>query len=394
MRASATLILIFLALGGAAGWLLSLDAGYVLLKYNDWVLETSLIIAVSALLLILVLFYTSLRLILNLLTPGGRLGRWLGGRRQRSVELQTHLGMLAYLEGNWDRAVRLLSRSADKSNTPQLNYLIAARASQASGEVKQSQDYLDAAQQDAGKANIAIALTQAELQMQSGKLEESLATLTRIKKQAPKHVLVIALLQKLYQQLGDWQALAKLLPEIEKYQVVDGERLSELQQDTYRHWLQVSARDGDQALIQIWSKVPKQLKRQPAILKAYAEALKSAGNQAEAEKALRIYLKKDWDNDLVVLFGELRGNDPGKQLILAESWLRERPNNASLFLCLGRLALMNNQNEKAKEYLQASVKLETNARAYAQLAQLLHAQGDEKASLECYQRAFEQSTVV
>src|SRR5690606_9032267 len=80
------------------------------------------------------------------------------------------------------------------------------------------------------------------------------------------------------------------------------------------------------------------------------------------------------------------GPHPDRQLALAESWLRDHPDDAGLLLCLGRLALMNRLWGKAREYFQAALARVPDAQTYAELARLLAHLGEHEASSRYYER--------
>ena len=126
---------------------------------------------------------------------------WLSGRDYRRSQQQTTNGLIAFIEGNWQSSRRTLAKAAAKSETPLLNYLIAARASHALDDSKQMKTFLKKAEQSTSGAGIAVGLTQAELQLRSGQFEQSLATLTRVRRNAGKHPHVLFLLAQTYQGL-------------------------------------------------------------------------------------------------------------------------------------------------------------------------------------------------
>lgn len=72
---------------------------------------------------------------------------------------------------------------------------------------------------------------------------------------------------------------------------------------------------------------------------------------------------------------------------LAESWLKQAPQDAQLLLCLGRLCLRNQLWGKAREYLEASLQFARQADTCIELARLLASQGDLARSNQLLQEA-------
>lgn len=391
MRGLFIFLLLCLAIGGLVGWLLTQDSGYVMVAYKTWTLETTLAIGAILAGLVFLALYFLFRVILNLLAPGGLVGRWLGGQRRKVTEIQTRLGMQAYLEGEWDKAVRLLTKSADNSPTTQLNYLLAAKASHNKGEEEESQALLEQARKSQGKAKIAIALAKAEMQFSNGEYQKSLETLQNLKKRAAKHPKTINLMVKLHEQFEDWPAVIELLPDVNAQKYLSVAEFSQLQRKAYSNHLTAAAKGGHKSLQQAWAKVPSELKHDASIIRQHVLALKTCGANAEAEKVLRDFLSNDWDDSLVLLYGDLDYDKPQEQMTQAKNWLKSRPDNPALTFCLGRLALQQGNLDEAQVHLEASYQTQPTAQAAHALALLFSTKGDHKTSNDyhkaCYKHA-------
>lgn len=391
MRAIFILLLLCIAIGGFVGWLLTQDPGYVMVSYKTWTLETTLVIGAILAGLAFLALYFIFRFVLNLLAPGGLVGRWLGGQRRKVTEIQTRLGMQAYLEGEWDKAVRLLTKSADKSPTTQLNYLLAAKASHNKGEEEESRAFLERAQKSQGKAKIAIALAKAEMQYSNEEYEQSLETLQGLKKRAAKHPKTISLMVKLHEQFEDWPAVIELLPDVNAQKYLSVAEFSELQRKAYSNHLSTAANSGHKALQQAWAKVPSELKHDVVILRQHVQALKACGANSEAEKILRDFLSNDWDDNLVLMYGDLDYEKPQEQIAHAKNWLKTHPDNAALTFCLGRLALQQGDLDEAQKQLEASYQTQPTPQAAHALALLFANKGDHKTSNDYHKACYKQA---
>ncbi len=65
-------------------------------------------------------------------------------------------------------------------------------------------------------ADIAVGLTQAQLQLDAKQLEQALATPQSLHHQQPKHPHVLLLLAKTHAAVGDWNSAGDLLPLIKR----------------------------------------------------------------------------------------------------------------------------------------------------------------------------------
>jgi HemY protein len=72
------------------------------------------------------------------------------------------------------------------------------------------------------------------------------------------------------------------------------------------------------------------------------------------EKEIVRQLKKHWRPALVNLYGRIPRESAQKQLATAEGWLKQHPDDPELLLCLGRLALVEREWVKARDYLERS----------------------------------------
>lgn len=383
-------LLVLLAVG-AALYLLSLaieaDAGYVLFAYKGFRYQSSLW-AFLGLLVVVVLLYYLIKALLRLLLNSTRLANpWSRLHRERRARLASEQGMLDLAEGRWARAQRQLSRAAEASSQPLMYYLGAARAAGKLGQHEQSDALLEKALQQQPRAELAIALTHAELQRNRGDSDAALETLQAMRERHPGHHLVLRQLQRLYLQRQDWSALLGLLPELRKEKALPAAELDELERETWRGRLaevgELGLEQGEtalQPLTQAWNQLSAGLRHDPELIATYVEQLRRLGAQEEAEQVLRSALKRSYDSRLARFYGVLRGSDPARQLEYAEGWLKQHPDDAALQLTLGRLCLQNQLWGKARDYFESSLRLQRHPETCAELARLLAQLGDMERS--------------
>ncbi len=378
MKIGLLILGVAVVLGGLVGTLVVRDPGYVLVAYDRVALETSLWFAV----LLLIGLYFVIRLVVfvvvRLGAGRGNLGTWNRERKFRTARQQRVRGLLLMAEGDWSEARRLFVNSAPRVNSPLINYLNAARAAHEMGDTDGRDELLRQAHESTPGAKFAVGLTQAQLQMSARQWEQCLATLLQLKSEAPRHPQVLRMLADCYQELEDWQALTEHLPTMKKNKVLEPPAIMDLQQ---RAWSQrLSMVDDDPGAV--WKQTPKELKRQSALVLSYARMLAEQGNATEAEAVLRTALGQNWHKDLIQLYGEVVSGDVARQLVVAEGWLKERPNDAALLLALGRICLMNRLWARAREYLEASLRMRRSSEVYGELGRLCSALGDAERGSE------------
>lgn len=392
MIAAILLVLLALAVGGVLGTLVLDDPGYVMLAYGNYTFETSLWIA----LLLLLVAYLSARVALRAL--GALLGSWgllrrLGARHgSRRARDRTARGLTALAEGEFSSAKRQLLAAADRSDMPLVNFLGAARAAHELGDAVERDALLQRAHRAApgGSGALAVGLTQAELQLGSGQLEQGLATLLRLRDEAPRNPYVLKLLLGTYEQLGDWPGVESVYREALRQGVIDGERAEALRLRVAEHHLQRDAPGPEtspetrvKALMSAFRRLPRTDRVHPGVLRTQIELLLGTGSPdgaQEAERLLREWLAHDWDPELVAIYGRIEARDGDRQLLAGEGWLKERPGDPVLLLALGRIAARLGRTDKAREYFLGAAEQQRSADALAELGQLdLRAERPEAA---------------
>jgi HemY protein len=380
-------IWLFVLAGAGIGVVLSQDSGYVLLSFGNYTIEMSLALLLLMLAALFAALYFGIRMVVRTLHLPADVREWKQKRGSRLAQQAMTRGLLEMSEGNWRGAEKRLVRFADRSETPLLNYLAAARAAQLQGAHDRRDGYIRLAHEAMPSADIAVSLTQAELQLADHQLEQALTTIQHLRSVAPKHTYVLRLLRRLYEQLGDWEHLRELLPELRRRKVEDEADLTLLEIRTHRALLeQAFLADDERRLNMAWADVPRGLREHPQLLGDYAGYLQEAGQDAKAEKLLRDALKKNWDAGLVESYGLLETPEPGKQLSQMERLLADHPDDATLLLTLGRLSLRAQLWGKARGYLEACIGRNGPAQAYRELGQLLERMREPDKAIEIYRR--------
>lgn len=386
-------VILFVVIAAAAllGLAIAEHAGYVLIAYKNFRYESSLW-ATLALLAVLWLVVWGVKVLIELVTTsGGVVNPWSRRNRSRRVQLAIEHGQMDLAEGRWASAQRHLQRAAEAERQPLLYYLGAARAANEQGLYDESDSLLERALERQPQAELAIALSHAQLQTDRNDTEGALVTLQAMHERHPHSVQVLRQLQRLHQQRGDWSAVIRLLPELRKDKALPPGELTELERRAWGENLTLAARreeDGTvglQSLNRAWQQLTSAQRQEPQLVLAYAEQLRQLGAEVEAEEILRAALKRKYDSHLARLYGLLRGSDPARQLHIAEGWLKDHPADPGLLLTLGRLCLQNSLWGKARDYLESSLRVQRNPEACAELARLLAQLGDTERSNQLFQ---------
>ncbi len=374
-------ILLALVVAAALTAAMQYDSGYILLAWGQTTVEMTIWVGLA----VLVIFLLLCGLAFVLLRRGtrflDRMGNLRSDRRDRRDRGRNHRGLVAYHEGNWARARNLLIDAVGDSERPLNNYLLAARASHALGDDKAVNRYLTMAAATGGDADVAAALTRAELECKSGQFAAAQATLDNLR-QAKAQPTALCLYADIYCGLPDWGRLRKLLPELRRQKLYSDERREHLERQALQGELgQFNTASDKAALLQWWQTVPGRWQTDGELLFDYLTLLQRRGEEAEAAQQLQNVLKTHWNPRLVALYGEYASGDPKRALRVAEGWLKQHADEPELLLTLGRLSLRNKLWGKARDYFESANRHAPSAQACLELARLHRALGEaEQAS--------------
>ncbi|NWE73827.1 heme biosynthesis protein HemY, partial [Pseudomonas gingeri] len=292
MKRFIAIALLVIVAVGLLGFAISRHAGYVLIAYDSFRYESSLW-AFLAVLLVLWLAYRLLRFLVGLVTASSSAANpWSRRNRSRRIQLAIEQGQMDLAEGRWASAQKHLHRAAEAERQPLLYYLGAARAANEQGKYEECDSLLERALTRQPQAELAIALSHAQLQVDRGDTEGALGTLQAMHELHPHSVQVLRQLQRLHQQRGDWSAVVRLLPELRKDKALPQSELVELERRAWGENLGLAARreeDGEaglQSLERAWQQLSAAQRQEPQLVLAYAEQLRRLGAEVQAEEVL------------------------------------------------------------------------------------------------------------
>ena len=308
--------------------------------------------------------------------------RWMTKVRDELTQ-----GLLLLTAGHWKDSEALLLRNIAHAETPLLNYLAAARAAHMQENYDHRDQYLKKAAENGESARIAVAVSQAEMQLTSNQIEQARATLVHLLELSPHHPFASKLLAKVYYQQEDWNNLFELLPQLKKQNLLREKRQNKFEADTLKGIFQKTAlKKQPKALQLLWGKLPTTSKIKPQVLLHYIDALIATDDARLAEKILLKTLNKNWDSGLIERFGKMEHVSLDKSIQQAEEWLLEHDNSPELLFCLARLYRSNKCWEKSCYFYELGLNMMPDPKSYLEFAELLAQLNDDKNSTICYQK--------
>ena len=314
-----------LVLGAVLVNAISQDPGYLLVTWGDWQLETSVWLALSALLLSLVLLWFILRALRTTLKVPRALRRWLGLRSARGAQRRADKGFAAFFEGHWDVAEKALKKGGAPDEQTLLHPLYAALAALHRGESARALALLEQAETE-GLAPISlITLARAECHLKAGATNEAERSLEQLSASERKTPRAKALRAELAYLQRDWQLLIELLPDVRRAGTAPNDQISVWERESWNALLS-EADDAASTAVSVWKRAPESLKAPgqplwPALLDILRREAQADALQAQAD-ALQKVLQERLQQHCEPATLEAVNGLPDKQLLKMKKAIR------------------------------------------------------------------------
>ena len=360
------------------------DPGYVVLVYPPWRMEISFIsfvLLVAGLVVGGVMLLRLAALTLNL----PRIVREQRERRAARKRDDNFVGgIAAYTEYRYQDAEQSLGQWQGDDVRMGLARVLAARAAQEMRAVAQRERHLQEATQHG--AELAAQLFEAEACLDAKDAAAALVAISRAKEIAPQHTTLLRFEFKARQLTGQWDEVERLLDLLMRSNGLEQNVALQSRRVTYAENLKRRAED-DRGLLEYWKKIPANFKADAWVARAAARAFAQRGGHDTALDVLEAALSREWQEELVALYGELRGSSPTRQIEQAEKWLRTRPRDAQLLLTLAQLCSVQQLWGKAQSYLEASLAIAPSAEGHIRMAEFKTQSGQPGEACQHYQKA-------
>lgn len=392
MRRLLVTLVMALLLGAASIWVMQSDSGYILLSFNNTTVEMTVWVGI-----LLYLTVTGLGawllLLFKWLGDVGGLRRWWTLRRSQQHGSKTAQGLILFADHDWKQASTMLLSGADGSSMPDVNLLFAARAAAENNQIDQARMLLEQLKVSHPKAKLLADKTLAEMLILEEQLDEAIQLLQPIAASKPGDRGVLRLLSDTYYLMGDWLSLQKLLHDLNYYKAINPSDMKALEQDVYANLLsdfipnpEFTLQEQKDQAGDLWELIPRRLHNDAELICGYFDALQQVNDTDRVQLLLVKTINKRWHPELVERFGQLETSAPEKQLLAAEKWLSDHPEDAVLLVALGRICCQLRFWGKARDYFSVALRLQPSADIYLRLADVHAAMGDQIESHNMYKQ--------
>ena len=382
-------VLLVLAIGITLALVALEDPGYVLISRAPYEIEISLTLLVLLLGVGLLVAYLLIKLIWNIVRAPRNIGRWKENRHHTLATRATLAGYSRLIEGEWEEAEEILTRRLGYGATPLLSSLGAAYAAQQRGDYETRDVYLTQARTLDPDHSEAVEITRARLLERAGQIDEARGVLEQLHEQGVRRRAVQGMLVDLLQRQQDWPALETLYKDIKRSRVLPEQDLKRLNRDLRVRLLTADSRSDGGSLV--WSKLSRRERRDPVLTAIHVRSLIDSGSMKQAEKILRKAIDRNWNGDLVRLYGHVRSVPIQLQLEHAIRWRKSHPDDPDLLMTLARLQLELKARDQALALLVEAARMGVNGETYMELGLLLESLGESSKALQCYRRGLQQN---
>ena len=330
-----------LVLGAVLVNAISQDPGYLLVTWGDWQVETSVWLALSALMLSLVLLWFILRALRTTLRVPRALRRWFGIRSARGAQRRADKGFAAFFEGHWDVAEKALKKGGAPDEQTLLHPLYAALAALRRGESARALTLLEQAEREGSAPISLITLARAECHLRAGATHDAERSLEQLSASERKTPRAKALRAELAYVQRDWQPLMELLADVRRAGIVPEEQMQVWERAGWMGLLS-EADDAASRAVSIWKRAPDALKAPgqplwPALLDILRQDAQADALQAQADALQRVLQERLQQHCEPVSLDAMNGL-PDKQLLKMKKALARWRDDDSAGRCHAALA--------------------------------------------------------
>ncbi|MEM7540377.1 MAG: heme biosynthesis HemY N-terminal domain-containing protein [Pseudomonadota bacterium] len=381
------LFLLLVAFAAAVGFahFSATDSGFVIIGYQGKVLTTTFTFFVIVLISATIAAILLVRFLRGVFGLQQRLRRWGEAQRLKRAHHALGNGLLALASGEFAKAERLLSKSADGDYLPEVHYLAAAEAAQAQRATARRNSYLRLAD-TSDEAGIALDIKRLQWAIENREFDEARDLILSLKRSAPGNLQALKLELELYREADEPQSILEVAPMLRRDRVISHDETIAMENQAAATLIKRA--DDIDMLQDTWNGLPKSVRAHPQVLATHCRRLDNFGRANDAEALLRKALDRRLEGGLVEAYGDVNCEVPVKQLRKVEAWRVSHPDRSDLKEAQAKLALRAGLWQQARELLGELIdqqplplRYELLADAYEQLDMVDQAHESRRAGL-------------
>jgi HemY protein len=362
------------------------STGYVVIVSAPYRIELSLNLLVFLVVAAYFAFYFLARLAASLVGIPARVRAYREERTQSRFRQALNDALLAFFQGRYASAEKSAAVALLGDETKGVAAIIAARSAHELGRFNEREQFLDQAKGAAPEVDQARLTTLADLLVSQGRHEEALAVLKDLSARDSRNLRLLRLKLQAEHALRNWDEVLASAGALLKLGGIGPAEAAAARRAAHLGNLNRKAQDAA-ALGAYWKELPAEMRLDPAVAVTAARYHLALGGNAEAQQIIEQALEREWNPNLVALYGESAGADAVPQIERAEKWLRSHARDPALLLALGKLCMRQGLWGKAQSYIEASLALEPTHDGHMTLAALMEKIGKPQEAEKHFRRS-------
>ncbi len=379
-------ILLVLSLAvGLALLLMRFNDGNVALLWPPYRVDVSMTLVLLALFALFALLHLILLALYNAADLPQRVRQYRDRRSRDAAVAGLRDGLIAYNEGRYARAERLLQPALNQVDLAGAAALIGARAAHRLREPERAERWLESAGAEKPTTNAAL-MCRAEMAVEDQRPADALSAVGRLHSRGARHLQALRLALRAHEQSGNWRAVLQAVRQLDKREALHPSVVRGL---TIRALRELVAQRGDDAhaLRELLASLTPVERDIDEVVEAVARALDRAGQGEQAATLLSGILDKRLAERLVPVYAALAGLDARKRLRSIESWRQRHGDRAAFTVAAGRLCVAEGLWGKAEEFLRLAEAQAPSRETRALLAHLYEQLGRHNEALHYWRLA-------
>ena len=200
--------------GGVLGLLISRDSGYVVVRYDGWMIETSFWVFFASIAILFIFALILTKLSSRFFSLPKSYEAWKRKKRIDSSFRAAEQGILAMARSRWLEAKSLLIESSERAERPLIFWILAAQAANYFGSRDDRERLLRKISAESSEAEEAVMYMRISFHIEEGHHREAVRLLLDIRANGVLSEFWLNSLVDCYRALGEDRKIEALLPEL------------------------------------------------------------------------------------------------------------------------------------------------------------------------------------
>lgn len=378
-------ILLVLSVAVGLALLMRFNEGNVALLWPPYRVDVSMNLVLLALFALFALLHLLLLALSNAVDLPQRVRQYRDRRSREAAIAGLRDGLLAYNEGRYARAERLLQPALNQVDLSGAAALIGARAAHRLHEHDRVERWLDSAGAEKPSTNASL-MCRAELAVDDQRPADALEAVERLHSRGARHLQALRIALRAYEQAGNWQAVLQTVRQLDKRDALHPSAVRGLKIRALRELI---AQRGDDAhaLQELLSSMSSAERDIDEVAEAVARALIRSGRGEQAASLLSGILDRRLAERLVSVYAGISSINARTRLRSVEAWRQRHGDRPAFTIAAGRLCAAEGLWGKAEEFLRLAEAQSPDRETRTLLASLLEHLGRHQEALRYWRLA-------